>query len=256
MSLSRFVDHISKMAHLTKRKLAREHMDDPHATRAELDVALRYLRLVNRRLGGTAAALRQFKQWSASWNRRSVVRILDVGTGSADIPLAIADWAKRCSMTVNIVGVDMHPTTVEIARENVRGRDEIEVVQADALKLMDRFEPASFDYAHAGLFLHHLPDIDVMTVLRIMDRLATKGIIWNDLVRLPLPRLWMWPFTLGASAMVKHDAIASVEAGFKETEAIELATRAGLSGVRYRRHLWHRFTLVSDKARLGVANSG
>jgi hypothetical protein len=56
-------------------------------------------------------------------------------------------------------------------------------VQADALQIMDRFEAGTFDYAHAGMFLHHLDDLEVMTALRIMHRLAGRGLIWNDLVR-------------------------------------------------------------------------
>ena len=222
-------------------------MDDPEASRADLAEALRYLRLINRRLGGTRAALNQFNRWLVGWDRGRVVRILDVGTGSADIPLAIADWARKSGIAVQIVGVDRHPVTVELAREHVRHRSEIEVVQADALKLMDVFLPASFDFAHAGLFLHHLQDIEVMTVLRIMDRLTTGGIVWNDLVRLPFPRLWLWPLTRGTDAMVKHDALVSVQAGFTKSEAVNLAGRAGLNNVQYRRHLLHRFTLSHTK---------
>jgi hypothetical protein len=81
-----------------------------------------------------------------------------------------------------------------------------------------------------------------------MQRLATRGMIWNDLVRVRwLPaRVMLWPFLIGAPAMVKHDAIVSVRAGFTRTEALELADRVGWRQPRWRRHLVHRFTLVSD----------
>jgi SAM-dependent methyltransferase len=235
------------MPHFTHRKLSRENMDDPHASRAEIAEALRYLRFINRRMGGVAAALRQFKRWALSWKKSRTVRILDVGTGSADIPLAIAEWARKRHYSVNITGVDLHPITVELARAHVQQSSDIEIVQADALQLMNVFEPASFDYAHAGLFLHHLQDIEVLTVLRIMDRLTTRGMIWNDLVRWPLPKLWLWPFIMGAPSHVKHDAIVSVQAGFTKREAIDLATRADWKSPRYQRHLIHRFTIVSTK---------
>ncbi len=40
-------------------------MDDPGADRAALSESLRFIRFVNRRLGGTTAALRYLKRWNA-----------------------------------------------------------------------------------------------------------------------------------------------------------------------------------------------
>lgn len=247
---------------LTPRRLTPEHMDDPNASREDLAVALEFLRMANARLRGTAAAMRQFRPWldSHSAGQQQAdgepIRILDVGTGSADIPLAIARWARSRRVRVRITAVDLHPVTCGLAREYLRNAggeaaNDIEIVQGDALKLMDQFAPGSFDYAHAGLFLHHLHDIEVMTVLRIMDRLAKRGMIWNDLVRVRFPRLLLWPTLVGAPAIIKHDAVVSVEAGFRKAEALDLASRAGWKRPRWRRHLVHRFTLVSDK--LGAA---
>ena len=236
------------------RRLTPEHMDDPDASREDLAVALRYLRMINARLGGTKAALRQFQRWATAWPRDGApVRILDIGAGSADIPLAIARWARAAEHRVRITAVDLHPVTCDLAREYLRehggeAAGDIEIVHGDALRLTDMFESGSFDYVHAGLFLHHLQEIEVMTVLRIMDRLASRGLIWNDLVRVRFPRTMLAPFLIGASAIVKHDAIVSVQAGFTKAEALDLAQRAGWGKPRWRRHLVHRFTLVATKS--------
>lgn len=240
------------MTYLTKRRLSAEHMDDPGADREELARALAFLRTVNRRLGGTAAALAVLKKWTRGRPRDQTVRVLDIGTGSADIPRAIADWAVRNQMRVHITAVDRHPVTVDLARKYIGPRDDITIVQADALRLMDTFQHGEFDVAHAGLFLHHLPDIEVLTVLRIMDRLTARpggGVIWNDLIRGTIGRLGVRLLTMGSRvpAMVRHDGIVSVEAGFTPREAMELARRAGLEHRRFRRHWFHRFTLTSRK---------
>jgi hypothetical protein len=255
---------------LTGRRLTPEHMDDPHATREEQAVALKFLRRVNARLGGARAAIGHLRRWSKDWMHERIIdagipspqpspippqgrgriRILDVGTGSADIPLAIVRWAKRAGHDVHITAIDRHPVTCELAREFIREQgesDRITVVQADALRLMDMFQPGSFDYAHAGMFLHHLHDVEVMTVLAMMDRLTVRGIIWNDLVRAPLPRLLLCPLLVGAPPKLRHDAIVSVQAGFKKREVIDLAQRAGLINLRYHCHLLHRFTLTAEK---------
>ncbi len=100
------------------------------------------------------------------------------------------------------------------------------------------------------MFLHHLSDIEVMTVLRIMDRLTMRGMIWNDLVRGPIEKLAVRLLTLRAPAMVKHDGLVSVAAGFTRREVLELVKRVGLEKPKYRRHVFGRFTLVSEKAQL------
>ena len=254
---------------LSRRAHTPEFMDDPAISRDELREHLRFIRMVNRRLGGTSAATGHFRRWSRDWNQvragagnpplalpdaRHAIRILDLGTGSADIPLAIAQWAQRAGLSVHITAVDLHPVTVELAHEHVGTRSDIAVMQADALRLMDHFAPASFDYAHAGMFLHHLQDIEIMTVLRIMDRLATRGIIWNDLTRDALSHLGVRLLSIAATPKLRHDAVVSVAKGFTRREAIEIATRAGLANVRFTRHVFGRFTLTSEKIAAGRIN--
>jgi len=232
---------------LTGRTRSREMMDDPAADRGELDRSLRFIRGVNRRLGGTAATIGHLRRWSADWPAGEVVRVIDLGTGAADIPLAIVKWARGAGLRVHVTALDAHPTTLDLAREQVGDDPDIELLCADALTLMDRFEPAAFDYAHAGMFLHHLADIEVMTMLRIMDRLTTRGLIWNDLVRGPVEAVAVRLLTLGRSAMVRHDGTVSVAAGFTRREVLDIAGRVGLTNVEYRRHLFGRFTLVSTE---------
>jgi hypothetical protein len=232
---------------LTRRTLVAERMDDPDAPLEELAEALAFIRTVNRRLGGARAAIGHLQRWSARWPRGQVIRVLDLGTGSADIPLAMVRWAERAGWRLHVVAVDRHPGTLAVARLHVGDRSDIELVQADAGDLMDRFEPRSFDYVHAGMFLHHLSDVQVLTTLTIMDRLRRRGLIWNDLIRGVAGRIGIAVLTLGSPEMVRHDARVSVAAGFTRRETLDLATRAGLERPQFHRHLLYRFTLVSEK---------
>jgi SAM-dependent methyltransferase len=221
-----------------------ELMDDPAIDPAALAGSLRFIRMVNTRLGGTAAALGPIRRWARAWPASETIRILDIGTGSADIPLAIAEWARMHDRRVHITCVDLHPATLELAARFLGRRDDIELVQADARLLMDRYGSGSFDIVHAGMFLHHLPDIEVVTMLRIMDRLALRGVIWNDLVRGPIELAIVRFITLAAPPVLRHDAAVSVENGFTRAEAKDLAARAGWLRARFHRHLFGRFTLV------------
>ncbi len=247
-------------ARLTARRFVSEHMDDPSIPRDELDQALRFIRIVNRRLGGTAAAMRWMRRLVRTWPRDRTLRIVDLGTGSADIPLAVARWAHAEGRAVRIVAVDNHRTTLDLADEHLARqlgnasplRASIELVEGDARTITDTLVPGDFDVAHAGMFLHHLPDIEILTVMRVMQRLAPTMQIVNDLVRDRLSQFVVRALTLGVPPKVRHDAVVSVDKGFTRGEMLDMAARVGLVSPRWHRHLWGRFTLVSGAPEEGV----
>lgn len=230
------------------RVVTPERMDAPEAPRDELRRALGYLRFVNRRMGGVRALLRCFERWSHRWPKDRPVRLLDVGAGSGDIAQAARAWAARRGFDLRVTVVDAHAETARVARERLARDEGIEVVEADALTLMDRYEVRSFEYAHAALFLHHLNDVQALTMLRVMERLASAGVVWSDLVR-STPMEWMVRAgTIGQPEMVRHDAIVSVRAGFTRREALDMAARLDMSWMRWRREPWlYRFVMAGEK---------
>lgn len=235
-------------------------MDAPEVDRAALSAALGYLRWVNRRMGGAAALIARLSDWSRTWTPGRPVTLLDIATGSADIPIAVRAWALSRGHDVRITAVDLHDTTLDLAREHVaeasrrdpRLGEGITLERADALKLADRFKPASFDYVHAALFLHHLPDVPALTVLAVMHKLCAHGLVWSDLHRSWFQRAAVSLAASGAGPIVRHDARVSVEAGFTKAEALDMARRVGIERPRYRRPpLWYRFTLTGEKRTFG-----
>lgn len=232
-----------------RRVLVGELMDEPGVSAEDLDLSLRYIRWVNRRLGGSRGLLRHLQAWSARWPRDRPVTLLDIATGSADIPIAARTWAVRRGFDLQITAVDLHPITLDLARRHLAdsGTDGITIVGADALRLMELFTPSSFDYVHAGMFLHHLGQVEVLTVLRIMDRLARAGIVWNDLVRSRLTAAAVNLILIGQPHIIRHDARASIRAGFTQADALDAAQRVEITYARYRTLLGHRFTLAGEK---------
>ncbi len=238
---------------LTGRVLTPEKMDAPDVDAAALDEALRFLRLANRTGAGVRAAMRPLRQWIEEGEQRGVlddpIQVLDLATGSADIPLAMVHWAQQTGRRLHVTAIDNHRTTLDLARRHVAQHPDlaphITIAEADARSLTDRYDAGSFDFCHAGLFLHHLRDMEALTVLRIMQRLGRHGLIWNDLVRSPLAMgivrsvAWLTP------PIARHDAVVSVQAAFTKKEAMDFARRVDLENIRYRRHLGYRFTLTS-----------
>jgi 2-polyprenyl-3-methyl-5-hydroxy-6-metoxy-1,4-benzoquinol methylase len=234
-----------------QRDMTPEIMDEPGTSREDLAASLRFIRFVNRRLGGSASLIRCLRRWSRRWPRDRPITLLDIGTGSADIPVDVRRWATRSGFEMRITAVDLHPTTLDLAREHVEKSgvsDGIDLVEADALRLADRFDDSTFDYVHAGMFLHHFPEIEILTLLRIMDRLARAGIIWNDLLRSHLALAGIHVLTVGQPEIVRHDARVSVRKGFTTREVEQFRRRLELGYTKGRISiLGQRFTLAGQR---------
>ncbi|HEX8915637.1 MAG TPA: methyltransferase domain-containing protein [Humisphaera sp.] len=234
---------------LTARHREPEWMDDPAADPAELDRALRFIRRVNKWFGYTRATLGHLDAFARRWRAGERVTVLDVGTGSADVPLAALDWARRRGHDVRVVGVDLHARTCEHARQIVaavgRTAAEVPVLQGDALRLP--FPDGAFDYAMTNMFLHHLSEAEGAAVLREMDRVSRRGIIVADLLRSRRAYFWISVFTATAGPMVRHDARVSVRQAYSRAEAEGLRDAAGLKYLAFHRHFGHRFVLAGEK---------
>jgi ubiquinone/menaquinone biosynthesis C-methylase UbiE len=224
-------------------------MDAPDADSALVRKSLRFLRRVNRLLGYTRSTLHHLDRFSRSWSHGEPIRILDVATGSADLPRAVLRWADlRKFHNVRVVGLDLLAAIAAAAlAQNPDPR--IEIVRGNALQLP--FDDGSFDYVTTSLFLHHLDDDDVVRVLSEMSRVARKGIIAGDLLRRKRAYLWIKLFTLFANPIVRNDGPASVAQAFTRDEVLSLRDRAGATFADYFEHPGHRFVLAGEKRPAG-----
>jgi ubiquinone/menaquinone biosynthesis C-methylase UbiE len=233
------------MPFLSRRRRQNEWMDEADVDPEELRQSLEFIRRVNSLLGYTRATLSHLKRFSRSWKKGERIDILDLATGSADIPRAILKWAAKEGHHVRIVGVDRHPVTVREAEEG--GRDErLSIVQGDVFNLP--FEAGSFDYVLTAMFLHHLDDAEVVRVLRTMGEVARRGVVVADLLRHYRAYAWVSLLTRFSIPMVRHDARVSVGQAFIKKEVIRLRDEAGINFAQYYRHFGHRFVLSGEKA--------
>jgi ubiquinone/menaquinone biosynthesis C-methylase UbiE len=223
-------------------------MDAPSVDPHQLRKSLRYIRWINRLLGYTRATLWHLNRFSAGWKPGETITMLDVATGSADIPRTILQWAKTRGFDVRIVGLDRHSQTIDAAC-GFADDPSIDFVQADALDLP--FASDSFDYALTSMFLHHLSDDDAVRVLSEMSRVARRGIIAADLIRTKRAYAWITLLTGLANPMVRHDARVSVRQAFSKSEALQLRERADIAYTTYFKHFGHRFILAGEKPAAG-----
>jgi ubiquinone/menaquinone biosynthesis C-methylase UbiE len=224
-----------------------ELRDDPGVDPRQLATSLRFIRRVNRWLGGSSAVLTHLNRWSKNWPANVPITLLDVATGSADIPIAIQHWAEARRHHVHILCLDLHETTLALARRHVAasGTGGISLLRGDALALP--LADQSVDYALCSMFFHHLPDELIPRALAEMIRVARRGVIVNDLLRGPFARVGIHLLTLFADPIDKHDARVSVKKAWSRPEAENWARTLHAPWLAYRKHWASRFTLAGQK---------
>lgn len=228
-----------------------ELMDRPDAHTAELERSLADLRDVNRWLGGTHMVLGALRPMIRRLADRPV-RVLDVASGSGDIPLSLARWGRARGVPVEVTATDVHAGTVEVARRLALKEPGVRVEVADALALP--YSDGAFHFATCSTALHHFDPEEAVQVLREMGRVASHGIVVSDLRR-GLLSLWGTQ-ALAATVwrrhpITRHDAPVSVRASYTPEELCILAQAAGLQEARIRTQLVYRVTLVVDRTRGG-----
>jgi ubiquinone/menaquinone biosynthesis C-methylase UbiE len=219
-------------------------MDAPDADPIELARSLVFIRRINALLGYSRATIHHLNKLSENWDRKNEMKILDVATGSGDIPRAILRWADRGGIRCRIIAIDLHHNTLETAISETRD-PRLTFARADATQLP--FENDSFEFVLTGMFLHHLEEPAAIKVLEEMDRVTRTGVIAADLLRSRRAYFWISLFTAFSNPMVKHDARVSVAGAFSEAELLSLRDQAGLSYLKPRRHFGHRLVLAGAK---------
>ena len=217
------------------REVSRDElMDRLDASPAELSRNLTDIARLNR-IGATKAILRHVAPFLSLLSAGETIRILDVGTGAADIPLALARWARRHGHRVRIVALDVHPAILRYAARAADGTPEVHVVAGNALEAPIR--PGSVDVAICSLVLHHLPEETVVDLFRRLAGLVRLGFVVSDFrrERFAWAAVWLVTHAVSRSRMTRHDGPLSVRRAYTPQELARLSRQAGLPDIR-----WHR----------------
>jgi len=213
-----------------KRSHDPEMMDLPGNSPEALAGDLRNLRRLNRFVRGSRSVV--FALWRMLGHERfNQVSVLDVGTGSADIPMAILARAKRSHVAMKIVAIEANPITARIARRRTDRHSEINIFQGDAGALP--FSTGAFDFVVASQFLHHFSEAKILDLLKQWSKLARRAIVISDLVRHPCAYHGIRLLTrlTTRNVMTLSDAPLSVRRAFTLPEWRDLLRQAEIGPV-------------------------
>ncbi len=161
---------------------------------------------------------------------RGQLQVLDIATGSGDIPLQLWKRAKRCLLPIAVSGCDISTTAIETARAKASAAGaNIDYFLHDVLR--DPL-PTDYDVVTCSLFLHHLDPPDVVEILRKMMLAAKTMVIVTDLVRsrASYSLVWIASHLLSRSPIVRYDGPVSVRAAYTIRELQQMAAEAGMTG--------------------------
>ena len=237
---------MSMIPDFSRRARAREWMDDPAIPFEDVAAALRDLERLNAVLRVRSALARHLFPRIERLTR-SPVRILDVATGAADIPRAIAAWARRRGRRVEIVALDLGWSVLRYARRTIEAYPEIALVRADARCLP--FPRDAFDFVITTEFLHHLEDEEILPFLQRLAELAREAFLINDLRRHPVAYYGFRALSrlLFRSRVVRHDGPISILRGFTVREGEALRRMLGLRAFSLHRHFPYRLVLIGER---------
>lgn len=240
----------------------REILDGKDFDFDEYERAMKQLTYINRLTRGYAPTLKAIERVAAHHPGRRL-RILDVGSGSGDTLRALAKWASRRGIVVELTGLDLDPWAKIVAEKVTPRKLGIRWRTGDVFDQENR-EDADDGYNHnhdhshghdiiiSALFTHHLSDEGIVRFLRWMDERARLAWFINDLHRHPVAfHVIKWATRLtGCNRMIKHDAPLSVARGFRTGEWITLLAQAGFDerDVSVQRHWPFRHGILRVKA--------
>lgn len=233
---------------LEKRVREPEIMDDPGLEERRHFDALEGLARLNRLSAGARHLWPPIRRLAGQLGTDRL-RVLDVATGSGDIPIALWRKARRGGLNLEVTGIDISPQAVHFARERA-ARHEADVSFAVGDALSDE-PPQEYDVVISSQFLHHLDDTQACRLLRAMATSARHLVLVSDLRRsalnLLMVRIGAWLVT--RSRVVHVDGARSVKAAFRPREVLALAKAAGLREATLTRCFPCRFLLAWRRLR-------
>ncbi len=208
-----------KLWNVSARSTAKEFLDQPDCDPSLVAESHRFMERVNGCFGGTRVVRHFLTDETRDRDINTPLRILDIGSGSCDIPLAISRWARAHAIPIEITCLEVSDQAVAIARRKLAAANDpaIQIFQENAFTHQPS-EP--YDCAVASMCFHHFDNDQILMLLQRLRSFVTRSVLINDLRRSSWASFGAGLLLIAFRAKpgVRHDALLSIERGFKIRE--------------------------------------
>lgn len=227
------------------RVLIPERMDDPNLDSREHVKALCGLRRINNWTGNASLVWKHVSDVAREIGDRPL-RVLDIATAAADIPIALLNLSASHGVKLEIEACDVSDRALVFAKEQCTlANARVRLFRHDILR---HDIPQRYDVVMCSQFLHHLADEDVGIVLCKMKAAATSRVVVVDLERSQWNwwQVWFATRVLSRSKVVHFDGPQSVRAAYTVAEITSLAQQVGFASFEVHRTWPCRYVLVGE----------
>ena len=222
-----------------------EMMDRPQAVSVELERDLERIRQLNRWFGSYRLVLGFICRWMRPADK---LRVVDLATGSGDIPRLIVHYAREIGASVEIDALDRQPATLEIARRLSVNYPEISYREANILEWTSL---EAYDITLCTLALHHFSNEDALRLLHRCREVSKRFVLVSDLRRsFPLiGGVHLLTALIFREPMTRYDARLSAARAFSFSEMRDLARQAGWQNFGHKRFRFARQAIWLEAGR-------
>jgi hypothetical protein len=222
-----------------------EFLDRPDCDPVLAAASYRFMEAVNCSFGGIRLVRRFLAAEIAGCYTGAPFRILDIGSGSCDIPLAVIRWSRACGIPLHFTCLEMADHAIDIGRGQLAraGNPPVKLLQEDVFTHQP-VEP--YDYAVSSMCFHHFSNAQILILLHRLRGFVRSSLLINDLRRSQLASLAarLLLIATAAPAGVRHDALLSIRRGFKIDELRTLLQQLDSVTVSVEPARWFRIAAI------------
>ncbi len=210
------------------RRSVQSEILDSRIDTEELAKILRDLARFNGAMMGHWLVLRWLSRAVRDLPPEQPLTLLDVGCGYGDLLRAVRRWARKRGWPMKLIGVDLNPQAIDIARKATDTSDAIEYHAAD----MFNFKPVgTIDFVTASLVAHHLSDDMIVRFLGWIEAKARRGWVIYDLQRSVVPFYFiaLAGLLMRLHSVVTYDGRISVARSLTRDEWEKTIAQAGIA---------------------------
>ena len=205
------------MIDFKSRSDQKELLDDYPGTIYELAAVLKDIDRVNRLLRGNAITINAVFRLIQEHPKKSYT-ILDMGCAQGNMLRTLAKSARKRNIKLQLIGMDLNSDALALARTASVDFPEITYYEKDILKA--DFSDFACDIVITTLTLHHFRNSEILNFAHQFTKLASIGVVINDLHRSAIAYYLFKGFSLIfiKTKVAKVDGLTSIRRAFQKSE--------------------------------------